>query len=135
MTNDSPILKIEGLSVYYGTKRVLNSVNLDIKEFGVTALMGPSGCGKSTLLRAINRLHELYPNTRVEGSILLNDESSTDLLNTNRPVEWVRSKVGMVFQKPNPFPKSIFEISKKVQIAYEKHFKYNQRFKLQLFSV
>ncbi len=109
MTTTKPILSIKNLSVYYSNKKVLNKINLEILDSGVTALMGPSGCGKSTLLRAINRLHDLYGNTRVEGSILLNDADKTDLLNTNKPVEWVRSQIGMVFQKPNPFPKSIFD--------------------------
>ena len=104
------ILKIQNLSVLYSGKKVLKNVNLLVPKSGVTALMGPSGCGKSTMLRSINRLHDLYSNTQVEGNIFLNrPEERIDLLNTNKPVEWVRSKVGMVFQKPNPFPKSIFE--------------------------
>lgn len=109
-TAPESLLEVKNLSVYYGDNRVLNAVDLNVFEHGVSALMGPSGCGKSTLLRAINRLHDLYPNTTVEGQILLKEKNETvDLLSDSHPVEWVRSKVGMVFQKPNPFPKSIYE--------------------------
>jgi phosphate transport system ATP-binding protein len=102
------LLKIQDLSVYYDKHQALRSVSLSVRERGITALMGPSGCGKSTLLRAINRMHELYDSIRVTGHIQL-ETHQVDLLANDMPVEWVRTHVGMVFQKPNPFPKTIFE--------------------------
>lgn len=97
---ENPILKIKDLSVAYTpTKNAVNRVNVDIQAGSITAIMGPSGCGKSTLLRAINRMHELYPEIMVTGEILLND---LDILSMNPML--VRRKAGMVFQRPNPFP-------------------------------
>ena len=94
------ILEINNLSVSYATgKLAVKNVTASIKEKSITAIMGPSGCGKSTMLRAVNRMHELYPNIDVKGKILLN---SNNLLEMN-PIE-VRRSVGMVFQRPNPFP-------------------------------
>lgn len=94
------ILEINNLSVSYATgKLAVKNVTADIKEKSITAIMGPSGCGKSTMLRAINRMHELYPNIDVKGEIILNNRN---LLEMN-PID-VRRSVGMVFQRPNPFP-------------------------------
>ena len=97
-----------GVCVSYGGKQALFDVDLDIGERQVTALIGPSGCGKSTYLRCFNRMHDLYPGNRYDGSIVLYPDN-TDLLNPAvDPIE-VRMRISMVFQKPNPFPKSIYE--------------------------
>jgi phosphate transport system ATP-binding protein len=92
--------------VYYGEKQALFDVDLDIPRNQVTALIGPSGCGKSTFLRCINRMNDTIPSARVEGSVLLED---VDVYSAAIDVVELRARVGMVFQKPNPFPKSIFE--------------------------
>ncbi len=97
-----------GLGFYYGTNHALRDVNLPVYENRVTALIGPSGCGKSTLLRAFNRMHDLYPGNRYEGEIRLFPDDLDLLSKEIDPIE-VRMRIGMVFQKPNPFPKSIFE--------------------------
>lgn len=99
---------IRSLSFYYGDKAVVKSVSLSIYKNAVTALIGPSGCGKTTLLRCMNRMHDLYPGTRYEGEIWLYPENQNILGSEVDPIE-VRMRIGMVFQKPNPFPKSIFE--------------------------
>ena len=96
--NASAKLRVEGLSAYYGTNRAVSEISIDFPDRQVSAIIGPSGCGKSTLIRCINRLHETVPHTRVEGRILLDGE---DILSLD-PV-LVRRRVGMVFQKPNPF--------------------------------
>ena len=104
------VLKAEsrGLSFYYGAFQALKNINMPIYEHKVTALIGPSGCGKSTYLRCFNRMHDLYPGNRYEGEIRLHPDN-TNLLNPHvDPIE-VRMRISMVFQKPNPFPKSIFE--------------------------
>ncbi|HEX9144934.1 MAG TPA: phosphate ABC transporter ATP-binding protein PstB [Candidatus Binatia bacterium] len=94
-------MRVEGLSVYYGKTQAVKNVTLSIKTRKVTAIIGPSGCGKSTFLRCLNRMHEVIPGARVEGRVLLDDQ---DLYGSGvDPVE-VRRRVGMVFQKPNPFP-------------------------------
>lgn len=100
--------QVEGLSFYYGDARALEGIDLPIHEYAVTALIGPSGCGKSTLLRAFNRMHDLYPGTRYEGHIRLLPDN-TNLLDPSVDAAMVRMRVGMVFQKPNPFPKSIYD--------------------------
>ncbi len=107
---DSGALKAEvrGLSFYYGQRQALKDVNLSIPERTVTALIGPSGCGKSTLLRCFNRMHDLYPGNRYEGEIILQPSGVNILSPSVDPME-MRLRTGMVFQKPNPFPKSIFE--------------------------
>jgi phosphate transport system ATP-binding protein len=98
---DETRLDVHALSVYYGKNRAVNEVSLSIKARKVTAIIGPSGCGKSTFIRCLNRMHEVTPGARVEGKVLLDGE---DLYGPGvDPVE-VRRKVGMVFQKPNPFP-------------------------------
>ena len=96
------------LNFYYGLHHALKSVNLPVYKDKVTALIGPSGCGKSTLLRSFNRMHDLYPGNRYEGEIRLYPEDVNLLSKDVDPIE-VRMRMGMVFQKPNPFPKSIFE--------------------------
>jgi phosphate transport system ATP-binding protein len=103
-----PKAVVENLSFYYGTFPALKNVSLRIAGNRVTALIGPSGCGKSTLLRCFNRMHDLYPNHRYEGRITLHPENVNILSKKVDPIE-VRMRVGMVFQKPNPFPKSIYE--------------------------
>jgi phosphate transport system ATP-binding protein len=99
-------ISVKNLNFYYGKFRALKDINLEIPERKVTAFIGPSGCGKSTLLRVFNRMFELYPEQRAEGDILLDGEN---LLSTTKDVALVRAKVGMVFQKPTPFPMSIFD--------------------------
>ncbi len=102
-----PKVEVRNLSFYYGDSKVLKNVDLVIPERRVTALIGPSGCGKTTLLRCFNRLHDLYPGNRYEGEIVL--DSAVNILDSQvDPIE-VRMRIGMVFQRPNPFPKSIYE--------------------------
>jgi len=102
------MIKIEArkLNFYYGAHHALKDINIVIKERQITALIGPSGCGKSTFLRTLNRLNELIPDTRVEGTVTLDGE---DIYRESTDVVSLRQRVGMVFQRPNPFPKSIFE--------------------------
>ncbi len=99
-------IAIRDLNFFYGKFHALKSINLDIPENRVTAFIGPSGCGKSTLLRVLNRMFELYPEQRAQGQVLLDGQ---DLLNSKEDVALLRAKVGMVFQKPTPFPMSIFD--------------------------
>jgi phosphate transport system ATP-binding protein len=96
------------LSFWYGSKQALKGINLTIYEKRVTALIGPSGCGKSTFLRCFNRMHDLYPGTRYAGEIRLYPDDANLLAKEVDPIE-VRMRLSMVFQKPNPFPKTIFE--------------------------
>ena len=93
---------------YYGDFHALKKVNLPVLDKRVTALIGPSGCGKSTLLRSFNRMHDLYPGNRYEGAIVFHPDNTNIVDPKVDPIE-VRMRIGMVFQKPNPFPKSIFE--------------------------
>jgi phosphate transport system ATP-binding protein len=97
-------LAVRNLNFYYGKFHALKGINLDIPEHKVTAFIGPSGCGKSTLLRTFNRMYELYTDQRAEGEIVLDGEN---LLKSKKDVALIRAKVGMVFQKPTPFPMSI----------------------------
>jgi phosphate transport system ATP-binding protein len=97
-------MEVKNLNFYYGSNQALKDINMPIYDRKVTALIGPSGCGKTTLLRCFNRMHDLYPANRYEGEILLDGESIF-----NMDVIDLRSKVGMVFQKPTPFPMSIFD--------------------------
>lgn len=99
---------VKKLSFFYGEKQVLNSISLPIHNQKVTALIGPSGCGKTTLLRCFNRMHDLYKGARHQGEIYVHPENRNILAKDIDPIE-VRMRIGMVFQKPNPFPKSIFE--------------------------
>ena len=102
----APRITAKGVNVFYGDKQALFDIDLDVPDRAVTALIGPSGCGKSTFLRCINRMNDTIPGARVQGRILLDGEDVND-----RDLDPVllRARVGMVFQKPNPFPKSIFE--------------------------
>ena len=97
---------MRGLNFFYGAYQALRNITLDIPEHKVTAFIGPSGCGKSTLLRTFNRMYELYPEQRAEGEVLIDGEN---LLTRNRDVSLIRAKIGMVFQKPTPFPMSIYD--------------------------
>ena len=99
-------LAAKGLDFYYGDFHALKTINLEIPEKRVTALIGPSGCGKSTLLRVFNRIYSLYPKLRATGEVLLDGDN---ILDTKYPMNRLRSKVGMVFQKPVPFPMTIYE--------------------------
>ena len=99
-------MSIRNLDFYYGKFHALKNVNLDVAERRVTAFIGPSGCGKSTLLRTLNRMYSLYPGQRATGQILFNGEN---LLDASVDLNMLRAKVGMVFQKPTPFPMSIYE--------------------------
>ncbi|MBI5033208.1 MAG: phosphate ABC transporter ATP-binding protein [Chloroflexi bacterium] len=105
-TSSTVKMRVKDLNFYYGSHRALEAINLHIFEHRITALIGPSGCGKSTLLRALNRMNDLVPKTRAEGQILLDSEN---ILAPNVDVVEVRRRVGMVFQRPNPFPKSIYD--------------------------
>jgi len=102
----NPKIIIKDLSFYYGSYHALKSINLDIPENKVTAFIGPSGCGKSTLLRTFNRMYELYPKQRAQGEIILD---GGNILDPKQDLNKLRSLVGMVFQKPTPFPMSIFD--------------------------
>ena len=103
-----PKARASGLSFYYGAFQALRNLDLVVHEHRVTALIGPSGCGKSTFLRCFNRMHDLYPGNRYEGEIRLYPDDTNLLAPGVDPIE-VRMRLSMVFQKPNPFPKSIFE--------------------------
>jgi len=101
-----PKIISRGVNFYYGAKRALNNINISFAQRRVTAIIGPSGCGKSTFIRLLNRMHELVPGTRLEGEILLD---GLDILSPACDPAELRKRVGMVFQKPNPFPKTVFE--------------------------
>ncbi|HRQ25159.1 MAG TPA: ATP-binding cassette domain-containing protein, partial [Anaerolineales bacterium] len=106
MTETSPAFSVQQLDFYYGESKALSNINLEIQQKQVTALIGPSGCGKSTFLRCLNRMNDTIAGTRVEGSILLKGE---DIYREKMDVVNLRQRVGMVFQKPNPFPQSIYD--------------------------
>jgi phosphate transport system ATP-binding protein len=99
-------IRVQDMNFYYGPSRALEFINIDFPEHRITAIIGPSGCGKSTLLRTLNRMSDLVPHTRIEGQILLDGE---DLTAPSVDVVDVRRRVGMVFQRPNPFPKSVYD--------------------------
>jgi phosphate transport system ATP-binding protein len=99
-------IAVRNLNFYYGKFHALKNINLDIPEKQVTAFIGPSGCGKSTLLRTLNRMFELYPEQTAKGEILLDGE---DILSSKEDVSLIRARIGMVFQKPTPFPMSIYD--------------------------
>ncbi len=105
-TQSKAAIVVEKLSLYYSEKQALNNITLDIPEKEVTAFIGPSGCGKSTLLRCFNRMNDLVDGVRIEGKIEIENE---DIYAKNMDVTDLRRRVGMVFQKPNPFPKTIYE--------------------------
>ena len=105
-TPETTKISVKDLNFFYGKFHALKGINLEIPENKVTAFIGPSGCGKSTLLRVFNRMFELYPEQRAQGQVLLDGE---DVLTSKEDVALLRAKVGMVFQKPTPFPMSIFD--------------------------
>lgn len=104
--NEKIKISVKNLNFYYGKFHALKDISLEIPEKKVTAFIGPSGCGKSTLLRTFNRMFELYPEQRAEGEILIDGE---DVIRSKMDISLIRAKVGMVFQKPTPFPMSIYE--------------------------
>ena len=106
--NQNVRARIKNFSFFYGPKQALIDVNFPVYDRQVTAIIGPSGCGKSTLLRAINRMHDLYPGNRYEGEIILYPEE-INIVSPRVDPMLIRLKIGMVFQKPNPFPKSIYD--------------------------
>ena len=104
---DHPVkIDVEGMNFYYGAKRALDGISIQMQTNLVTAFIGPSGCGKSTFLRTLNRMNDIIPDTRVEGTVLVDGQ---DIYRSGVDVVQLRRRVGMVFQKSNPFPKSIFE--------------------------
>ena len=103
---EKPKLAIRALNFYYGSFQALRDINMDIAERQVTAFIGPSGCGKSTLLRSLNRIYDLYPEQRASGEILLDGRN---ILDRDQDLNSLRAKVGMVFQKPTPFPMSVYD--------------------------
>jgi phosphate transport system ATP-binding protein len=107
-TDEAPIAKIlvRNLSFYYGDNKALKSINVPLYDRKVTAFIGPSGCGKSTLLRVLNRIYSLYPHQRAEGDVLLD---GFNILDPGQDLNLLRARIGMVFQKPTPFPMSIYE--------------------------
>ena len=105
-TANNSLLKVKDISVYYGEFKALENISMNIEKNQVTALIGPSGCGKSTLLRCFNRMNDLFPNVKIDGQIIYDD---IDIYSQSIDPVLIRSKIGMVFQKPNPFPKSIYD--------------------------
>jgi phosphate transport system ATP-binding protein len=99
------VIEIKNLNLWFGEKHILKTINLDFPENRISAIIGPSGCGKSTLIRTLNRMNDLIPETKIEGDVLLDGR---DIYGEHNVVD-LRKTVGMVFQRPNPFPKSIFE--------------------------
>jgi len=99
-------IQTKGLNLWFGGKQVLDNVDLDILENSITAIMGPSGCGKSTLIRVLNRMNDIIPGCNITGSVLLDGE---DIYSPSVDAVTLRMRVGMVFQKPNPFPKSVYD--------------------------
>lgn len=105
--NDTPIkLSCQSVNLWFSEKQVLKNISVEFPKNKITALIGPSGCGKSTLLRCFNRMHDLFPYARIEGKFFLEQQ---DLYEKRLSVTQVRSRIGMVFQRPNPFPKSIYD--------------------------
>ncbi|MBC7886968.1 MAG: phosphate ABC transporter ATP-binding protein [Ferruginibacter sp.] len=99
-------LSAHALNLYFGNKKILKNINIDFPKNQVTSLIGPSGCGKSTLLRSFNRMHDLSPDARIEGTLKLDE---LDIYDQKNSVTEIRKRIGMVFQKPNPLPKTIYE--------------------------
>ena len=106
MPEAQPVFSVQNLDFYYGNFKALSNINIEIEPHKVTALIGPSGCGKSTFLRCLNRMNDTIAGTRVDGKILLNRK---DIYAEDMDVVTLRQRVGMVFQKPNPFPQSIYD--------------------------
>ena len=104
--DNEKIITVKDLDLYYGDHKALNGINMDIEKNSITAFIGPSGCGKSTFLRTLNRMNDLIPNVKIEGEVIYNDKNIYD---KNVDIYNLRKEVGMVFQKPNPFPMSIYD--------------------------
>lgn len=104
--DNEKIISVKDLDLYYGDHKALNGINMDIERNSITAFIGPSGCGKSTFLRTLNRMNDLIPNVKIEGEVIYNDKNIYD---KNVDIYNLRKEVGMVFQKPNPFPMSIYD--------------------------
>ncbi|MBI1307165.1 MAG: phosphate ABC transporter ATP-binding protein [Bacteroidetes bacterium] len=99
-------LAAHDMNLFFGEKQILKNINIDFPEKEVTSLIGPSGCGKSTLLRSFNRMHDLTPEAKIQGKLTIDDQ---DIYHPSQPLTQLRKRIGMVFQKPNPLPKSIFD--------------------------
>ena len=106
LSNERIKMDVRGLNFFYGKFQALKNIDLQIAEHKVTAFIGPSGCGKSTLLRVFNRMYELYPDQRAEGEVIVDGQN---VLTSNEDVALIRAKIGMIFQKPTPFPMSIYD--------------------------
>lgn len=104
--DNEKIITVKNLDLYYGDHKALNGISMDIERNSITAFIGPSGCGKSTFLRTLNRMNDLIPNVKIEGKVIYNDKNIYD---KNVDIYNLRKEVGMVFQKPNPFPMSIYD--------------------------
>lgn len=104
--DNEKIISVKKLDLYYGDHKALKGINMDIERNSITAFIGPSGCGKSTFLRTLNRMNDLIPNVKIEGEVIYNDKNIYD---KNVDIYNLRKEVGMVFQKPNPFPMSIYD--------------------------
>ena len=105
-TETAPIFEVNDLHLFYDEFRALKEISMEIRRYSITALIGPSGCGKSSLLRCFNRMNDLIPSAKIEGEILF---EGSDLYDDDIDATGIRSRIGMVFQRPNPFPKSIYE--------------------------
>ena len=106
MPINAPRIAIHNLDFFYGSNRALKAINLDLPDRQVTGMIGPSGCGKSTLLRTLNRMYDLYPGQRATGQVMMDGEN---IISADVDVNALRAKVGMVFQKPTPFPMTIYD--------------------------
>ncbi|TAN44524.1 MAG: ATP-binding cassette domain-containing protein, partial [Candidatus Methanoperedens sp.] len=106
MVENTHVFEIKDFSIYYGNFRAVKNINVNIEANRITAIIGPSGCGKSTLLRSLNRMNDLIVNSRVEGLVFF---KGVDIYHKDTDVIELRRRVGMVFQKPNPFPSSVYE--------------------------
>lgn len=104
--DNEKIITVKNLDLYYGDHKALNGISMDIKKNSITAFIGPSGCGKSTFLRTLNRMNDLIPNVKIEGEVIYEGKNIYD---KNEDIYNLRKEVGMVFQKPNPFPMSIYD--------------------------
>lgn len=104
--DNEKIISVKNLDLYYGDHKALNGISMDIERNSITAFIGPSGCGKSTFLRTLNRMNDLIPNVKIDGEVIYNDKNIYD---KNVDIYNLRKEVGMVFQKPNPFPMSIYD--------------------------
>ena len=104
--DNEKIITVKNLDLYYGDHKALNGINMDIEKNSITAFIGPSGCGKSTFLRTLNRMNDLIPNVKIEGEVIYEGKNIYD---KNEDIYNLRKEVGMVFQKPNPFPMSIYD--------------------------